>query len=90
MRRAIGRMLRALAPRTAEGMTELAEIRSRYGGVLVEIERLRAENVELREDLGQLVARLDEASGEIDELRRDAPRIAELYDLVFERLAERR
>ncbi|MFC3273078.1 hypothetical protein ACFOE1_02095 [Agromyces mediolanus] len=71
-------------------MTELAEIRSRYGGVLVEIERLRAENVELREDLGQLVARLDEASGEIDELRRDAPRIAELYDLVFERLAERR
>ena len=45
-------------------------------------------------DAAKRVARLErdvaELRAEIDELRRDSARVAELYELVFERLRERR
>ena len=45
-------------------------------------------------DAAKRVARLErdvvELRAEIDELRRDSARVAEVYDLVFERLRERR
>lgn len=90
MKRALGRLLRRAAPGTAEGLVDLAEARARYGSLTSELARARAETERLREELVRANRRIDDVNQEIDELRRDAPRIAELYDLVFERLAERR
>lgn len=90
MKRVLGRMLRRAVPGTADGLVDVAEARARFGSMTGELDRARAEAKGLREELVRANRRIDEVQQEIDELRRDAPRIAELYDLVFERLAERR
>ena len=58
------------------------------------VRRRRAASAGDRNTPEQRVARLEreiaELRSEIDELRRDSARIAELYDLVFDRLRERR
>jgi cell division protein FtsB len=72
-----------------DGLRDLADVREKYGSVAraleqfdhilaslanasAEIEQLKAQNTQLRDD--------------IDELRRDGRRVAELYDLVFEQV----
>jgi cell division protein FtsB len=73
---AVGR----LAPRTLESLRELEEVRERYGSLQAalaatdaeRLARLEAENAALRE--------------EIDELRSQGRYVAELYDLVIERV----
>lgn len=76
-------MLKRAAPSTFDGLNDLDLTRQRFGS-------LEATIVELQDRTDRQQARIVELEEEIDELRRDAPRIAELYDLVFERLAERR
>lgn len=68
-----GRLLARFAPRTAKVLTTLIHASEEDEGGL--ISRVLAYEMEVRE-LRQ----------EIDELRKDSLRIAELYDLVFERL----
>lgn len=68
-----GRLLTRFAPRTAKVLTTLIHASEEDEGGL--IPRVLAYETEVRE-LRQ----------EIDELRKDSLRIAELYDLVFERL----
>ncbi|WP_157432130.1 DUF6752 domain-containing protein [Agromyces italicus] len=48
----------------------------------------RAPVVSQPADISRLHAEIDELRAEIDELRVDSRRVAELYDLVFERLRE--
>ncbi len=65
-----------------DGLRDLAAARERYGSLesglgkidelSTELARVRSENTQLRDD--------------IDELRRDGRRVAELYDLVFEQV----
>ncbi|GGI47680.1 putative RNase H-like nuclease (RuvC/YqgF family) [Agromyces flavus] len=57
------------------------------------VRRRRAANAGDRntpERVARLEREIAELRSEIDELRRDSARIAELYDLVFDRLRERR
>jgi hypothetical protein len=68
-----GRLLTRFAPRAATVLTTLIHASEESDGLIPRV--LSYEN-EVRE------LRL-----EIDELRKDSLRIAELYDLVFERLA---
>lgn len=79
MKQRLVRAARRLAPSTIDGLHDVDLTRREFGELSDTLRGLRAENADLRERLGELEA-------EIDELRRDAPRIAELYDLVFERL----
>lgn len=82
MKQLIGRAARRLAPNTLDGLHDLDIARARFGSLEQQLAVSESERAELRERVTQLEA-------EIDELRRNAPRIAELYDLVFTRLGER-
>jgi hypothetical protein len=70
-RAAVRGLARRVAPATADDLAFAR--RSREGDALERLERLEAELVELR--------------AELDESRKDAHRIAELYDVVVERLS---
>lgn len=80
MRELVGRLMRRLGPRTMASLTDVAEVRTHYGSLsqalesvgTARIEELLSENRRLRE--------------EIDELRREGRYVAELYDLVLERV----
>ncbi|QAV69992.1 hypothetical protein ESZ53_05820 [Salinibacterium sp. UTAS2018] len=74
MERLIGRILNKLAPRTANTIKVLVHS-SEDAGLASRIVNYEKEIAELRQ--------------EIDELRSDSVRVAELYDLVFERLREK-
>lgn len=68
----IGRLLSRFAPRTAKVLTTLIHASEEDEGLIPRVLSYEQEVRELRK--------------EIDELRKDSLRIAELYDLVFERL----
>jgi hypothetical protein len=67
-----GRLLSRFAPRTAKVLTTLIHASEEDEGLIPRVLSYENEVRELRK--------------EIDELRRDSLRIAELYDLIFERL----
>jgi hypothetical protein len=67
-----GRLLSRFAPRTAKVLTTLIHASEEDEGLIPRVLSYENEVRELR--------------AEIDELRKDSLRIAELYDLVFERL----
>lgn len=71
-----GRLLTRFAPRTAKVLTTLIHAGEEDEGLIPRVLSYENEVRELRK--------------EIDELRKDSMRIAELYDLVFERLKEDR
>ncbi|MFB6609576.1 hypothetical protein ACFCVO_04615 [Agromyces sp. NPDC056379] len=81
MKRAIGNAARRLAPKTIDGLHDLDMTRQRFGDLEEVVARMEQANA----DLWSRVVALEE---EIDELRRDAPRTAELYDVVLTRLAQ--
>lgn len=60
---------------------------NRIRAVIRKLER-RGPAVPESAEIARLQAEIDELRAEIDELRVDSRRIAELYDLVFERLRE--
>ncbi|MCU1569967.1 MAG: hypothetical protein JWR33_708 [Naasia sp.] len=68
----LGRILYRIAPRTAEVVKFLVHAGEESGGMMERVLAYENEVKELRK--------------EIDELRADSRRVAELYDLVFERL----
>jgi len=68
----LGRLLTRFAPRTAKVLTTLIHASEEDEGLIPRVLSYENEVRELRK--------------EIDELRKDSLRIAELYDLVFERL----
>lgn len=68
----LGRLLTRFAPRTAKVLTTLVHASEEDDGLIPRVLAYENEVRELRR--------------EIDELRKDSLRIAELYDLVFERL----
>jgi len=76
MDRYFGRFLTRFAPRTARALIVLRRASESEDGVLEDSRSCGHEIAELRK--------------EIDELRQDSVRIAELYDLVFERLKQDR
>jgi hypothetical protein len=80
MKQFVGRFFDRLVPRTMASMRELSEIREKYGSLEAALEVSRGGRVSRLE---QEVLRLRE---EIDELRRDGRYVAELYDLVIERV----
>lgn len=67
-----GRLLSRFAPRTAKVLTTLIHASEEDEGLIPRVLSYENEVRELRK--------------EIDELRKDSLRIAELYDLIFERL----
>ena len=67
-----GRLLSRFAPRTAKVLTTLIHASEEDEGLIPRVLSYENEVRELR--------------AEIDELRKDSLRIAELYDLIFERL----
>lgn len=69
----LGRLLTRFAPRTAKVLTTLIHAGEEEEGLIPRVLSYENEVRELRK--------------EIDELRKDSLRIAELYDLVFERIA---
>ena len=81
MKRTMGSAFRWLAPGTVEGLHDLDVTRRRFGDLEETVARMEHANATLQ----SRVIALEE---EIDELRRDAPRIAELYDVVVTRLAQ--
>lgn len=72
IRQFLRKAARNVAPRTVENLIFLSRTRSRGSDV---IELLRVYEGELQD-----------LKSEMDELRRDQRRMAELYDLVFERV----
>lgn len=52
--------------------------------------RLRAPGIATTADIERLEREVQALRAEIDELRSDSARIAELYDLVFQRLRDQR
>lgn len=70
----VGKLARKLAPRTIENLAFLSRSRAAGGDIF---ELLRA----YQEDIQELKL-------EMNELRRDQRRMAELYDLVFERVRQ--
>jgi len=68
----LGRLLTRFAPRTAKVFTTLVHASEEEDGLIPRVLAYENEVRELRR--------------EIDELRKDSLRIAELYDLVFRRL----
>jgi hypothetical protein len=71
IRHLFSKLSRTVAPRTVENLIFLAKTRSRGSDV---IELLRVYEDELQD-----------LKTELNEIRRDQRRMAELYDLVFER-----
>jgi len=72
----LGRLLAKVAPRAAHALTTLIHVSEEDDALLPRVIAYENQVRELRQ--------------EIDELRQDSLRIAELYDLVFERLNEKR
>jgi hypothetical protein len=72
----LGRLLAKIAPRAARALTALIHVSEEDESVLPRVIAYENQVRELRQ--------------EIDELRQDSLRIAELYDLVFKRLNETR
>lgn len=68
----MGKVARKVAPRTIENLKYLANTREKGDDVF---DLLRAYEIEIKE-----------LKTELDEMRRDQRRMAELYDLVFERV----
>ena len=83
MKQLLGRIIHGLAPSSVDGLRDLRVTRETYGLLHETVRRLEDENHRLEERMVVL-------EQEVDEARRLAPRIAELYDLVFERLAQDR
>ncbi|HEY8588487.1 MAG TPA: hypothetical protein VIL55_02930 [Naasia sp.] len=79
VRAAVGWTVRRAAPRSMSALTDLGSARDEFGDVSAHLRALTDRVSELEE----AVVLLRE---EIDETRRDGRRVAELYDLVFERL----
>lgn len=71
MKRFLGKTARKIAPRTFENLSYLSKTRSRGPEVM---DAIRAYEIEVKQ-----------LKTELDEMRRDQRRMAELYDLVFER-----
>ncbi|RNE59084.1 DUF6752 domain-containing protein [Cryobacterium tepidiphilum] len=71
----LGRLLAKVAPRAARALTTLIHVSEEDDALLPKVIAYENQVRELRQ--------------EIDELRKDNLRIAELYDLVFERLNQR-
>lgn len=67
-----GRILKRIAPRTAKVLTTLVHASEEDEGLIPRVLAYENEVRELRR--------------EIDELRRDSLRVAELYDLVYKRI----
>jgi hypothetical protein len=72
MEQFFAKVLRRFAPRTADAITSLVAANEDSGGLIPHVLSYEQQVRELR--------------AEIDELRADSRKIAELYDLVFERL----
>lgn len=80
MKRFLRRVLRRLAPGVADALGDLAAVRRRYGSLQAALDSVGAPNIaELTEENQRL-------RDEIDELRREGRYVAELYDLVIERV----
>ncbi|MHA7987248.1 hypothetical protein ACX9R5_15725 [Rathayibacter sp. CAU 1779] len=73
-------MFRRVAPGAAASLSDLAQVRSRYGSIQAALESVDADGIQR---LTEENRRLRE---EIDELRREGRYVAELYDLVIERV----
>jgi len=80
VKRFLRRVLRRLAPGVANALGDLAAVRRRYGSLQAALDSVGAPNIaELTEENQRL-------RDEIDELRREGRYVAELYDLVIERV----
>lgn len=82
MRQFTGWAVRRLAPRTMASLSDVAEVRERYGSLQRALETVDTERIE------QLISENRRLREEIDELRREGRYVAELYDLVLERVRD--
>ena len=102
LRRASGELARRLAPRSIAALEEVARLREQVERLTERLEETRDECAELRRlaaaagddlrgvgaDVGALTGRVGELEGDVAESRRLSLRVAQLSDLVFDRLAE--
>ena len=72
MKKLIGKAARKLAPRTVENLNYIT--------------RARAKGDDVVDLLREYEAEVKQLKTELDEMRRDQRRMAELYELVFERV----
>lgn len=88
MKRRLYALVHRLSPRTFDGLHDLAVARERHGSIAERFDALDpGDLVRAREELERQIAEL---RAEIDELRSEGRHVAELYDLVFERVREER
>lgn len=93
MKRFLAAIARRLAPRTLDGLADIADVRAVHGSVgtsldlvFAAIDRQKAEIDGLKAEIDRLMTEIERLTGEVDEMRKDGRYVAELYDLVFTRL----
>jgi hypothetical protein len=84
MKRQLAGLLHRIAPRTIDGLRDISVTRERFGSIESAIAKADIEYAQRMRD--QLADEIAELRVELDELRRDSRRVAELYDLVFEQV----
>jgi cell division protein FtsB len=82
MKRLGGKIARALAPRTMATLADMAEVRTSHGSLKNALDAIHAAQA----DIDTLSRENRQLREEIDELRREGRYVAELYDLVLERV----
>ena len=101
LKQATGRLVRRLAPRSIAALEEVARLREQVEQLSERLEETRGECAELRRlaaaagddlrgvaaDVGGLTGRLGGIEEDVAESRRLSLRVAQLSDLVFDRLA---
>lgn len=80
MKEFVGGFLRRLAPRTMASLGDVAEVRERYGSLQAALNSLGSSQIT------ELIEQNRRLRDEIDELRREGRYVAELYDVVVERV----
>lgn len=87
MKQRLYALVRRLSPRTFDGLHDVAVARERHGSIAERFDTLDpSEPARTREELERQIAQL---RVEIDELRSEGRHVAELYDLIFERVRDR-
>lgn len=89
MKSMLRRLVWRLAPQAMANLADVGDVRARHGSLATAIEQAEARLAELESARDQLRRDVEIQQRDLDELRVDARRTAELYDLVFERVRDR-